>query len=198
MSQKVLDPQQWNMYAYVRNNPLRLVDPTGMYLTACDPVDKSCNQAAARFEKARQKDLKSKKEAVRDAAAAWGDRGADNHITVTFKSQAQVDADANTPAGFRTDAMVTPGAGADHKGTINAEFSEDLKRSSLARTIAHEGSHIEDDFAFLKSYDAATGMYSSALNFIHFDTEFAAFETGSQVKSYPMFKRKRPVTAVLK
>jgi RHS repeat-associated protein len=26
MKQKALDPQQWNAYAYVRNNPLRLVD----------------------------------------------------------------------------------------------------------------------------------------------------------------------------
>lgn len=26
MKQKLIDPQQWNMYAYVRNNPLRFVD----------------------------------------------------------------------------------------------------------------------------------------------------------------------------
>jgi len=24
LKQKLVDPQQWNMYAYVRNNPLRL------------------------------------------------------------------------------------------------------------------------------------------------------------------------------
>lgn len=29
MKQKLLDPQQWNMYSYVRNNPLRFLDPTG-------------------------------------------------------------------------------------------------------------------------------------------------------------------------
>ena len=30
--QKLIDPQQWNMYSYARNNPLRFLDPTGKYL----------------------------------------------------------------------------------------------------------------------------------------------------------------------
>ncbi len=29
MKQKMLDPQQWNMYAYARNNPLAVIDPDG-------------------------------------------------------------------------------------------------------------------------------------------------------------------------
>src|SRR6185295_18411501 len=31
MNQRLFDPQQWNMYSYVRNNPLRLVDSNGKW-----------------------------------------------------------------------------------------------------------------------------------------------------------------------
>src|SRR4029077_14975335 len=34
LKQKLVDPQQWNMYQYARNNPLRFTDPTGKYVCA--------------------------------------------------------------------------------------------------------------------------------------------------------------------
>jgi RHS repeat-associated protein len=191
MKQKFVDPQQWNMYSYARNNPLLFTDPTGMYLVHCGGADKKCNKAADNFERQRLQALRSKDIKVRNAAAAWGGRGEDNHINVTFKTQAQVDADAgNTDtAHYRVDARVTPNPGADHKGAIDAEFSENLKGSDLRRTIAHEGSHVEDDMTFLNSYDPTTGRYNPALNLTHFDTEFQAFEAGAGVKPYSMFPK---------
>jgi len=33
LKQKMIDPQQWNMYSYVRNSPLRMLDTNGKWPT---------------------------------------------------------------------------------------------------------------------------------------------------------------------
>src|SRR5229473_7305396 len=39
-------PQSWNRYAYALNNPLNIVDPTGLYdlVNNCASDDKKCNK----------------------------------------------------------------------------------------------------------------------------------------------------------
>lgn len=36
------NPQSWNRYAYVRNNPLASIDPLGLHDPSCDPNDPTC------------------------------------------------------------------------------------------------------------------------------------------------------------
>jgi RHS repeat-associated protein len=53
MDQWESNPQSWNLYSYVRNNPLKLVDPTGNAAeVTCDTV---CQESKKRAEEERKK-----------------------------------------------------------------------------------------------------------------------------------------------
>ena len=78
-----VDPQTLNKYSYVRNNPVNLTDPSGLY-TCKDDNNQCKSKQDIAFEKARQQDLKSKDADVVRAANAYGDPTKDNHVTVSF------------------------------------------------------------------------------------------------------------------
>src|ERR1700730_12523698 len=83
MGGSLVDPQTLNKYSYVRNNPLTLSDPTGLY-TCADDQNKCQTAQDQAFETARQNDLQSKNADVVRAASAYGDPTKDNGVNVGF------------------------------------------------------------------------------------------------------------------
>jgi RHS repeat-associated protein len=175
MKQKIADPQQWNMYSYVRNNPLRFTDPTGMYLCA-DSSTCSSHQDKA-FERARQLDLRSKDPAVVTAAKAYGDKNTDNGVTVAFAT--------SLPGGCAGGGGCTqPGVKGTSNGVapdVKVTFLDRLSGHALEQAVSHEGSHAADALQFINSYDSTTGKFNGNFNYVHYDTEFKAYAIGDSV-----------------
>jgi hypothetical protein len=161
MPQKLLDPQQWNMYSYVRNNPLRLVDPTGMYV--CNGSKEECEA----IERARKHDLKSRDANARNAALAYGDPGRDNGVKVRFGDPGKGFNGATTVGLEQT-------ATGDWRATADVVIRKGLSGNALETTVGHEGVHVENaqDFASTITSDF---HYDLSKNLTHWQTEMNAY-----------------------
>ena len=137
-------PQSWNRFAYVLNNPIRLIDPTGMYTTNCGGDDKQCSTDATNFERARQESLTRGNASERTAAAAYGDQGADNGVKVRFGDPGD-GSDGVTSHGFPT------WEGATVRQDETVLIRSGLTGTKLVGAVAHEGSHLLDAQAFISS-----------------------------------------------
>ena len=198
LKQKMIDPQQWNMYSYVRNNPLRLFDPTGMYVTSCKEKDVSkCDSNTQTFEAARQRDLKSKDKSVRKAAAAYGDYGKAG-VNVVFKEQqgggggaVLFDRDASGRATGTLTVNITP-------GELSEASKGELGQAATDAIVAHEGTHVEDDLKLIQS------GYAAKFDITHLATEEHAYTVENRVienevnRSNPDWQSKKAIDNYIK
>jgi RHS repeat-associated protein len=158
IKQKLLDPQQWNMYAYVRNSPLRFVDPTGMY--TCHGSTPDCDRIKKAYKSAQDALASAKKGSAQynqlsSVLKFLGKPGEANYVSITFGSlKPGVLGDANTATS--SDLL-----GNTHKGT---EIKFDLQQIDTtaklnrgtplwgaeaaddAGVMVHEGTHGRDQF----------------------------------------------------
>jgi RHS repeat-associated protein len=138
----LIDPQTLNRYAYVRNNPLALTDPTGMY-TCSDSKD--CSSDRDKKFEASLNGLRGKDGDVGRAAAAYGAANKDNGVTVGFADLSTKGENGNTVSTIGTDA--DGNLRANSAVTINTKISGD----DFTATIGHEGSHAADAQDVVKS-----------------------------------------------
>lgn len=151
-SAKPWDPQSWNRYAYALNNPLAIVDPTGLYNLAntCDSDDKKCNkqfQQNASNLKRGLSDLQKKVNGMKDgpekqrlqaALGAVGTENDGNNVNVNF-GPTQGGGAAETQQNY-------------NEGTSSFSYNVTFDPKQIkggtndwAIDAAHEGTHVADE-----------------------------------------------------
>jgi RHS repeat-associated protein len=172
------NPQSLNKYSYVINNPLRLTDPTGMYVCADSTDKEKCSSKEDKeFEKARQHNLKSKDPDVVRAAKAYGDPNADNHVTVSFE-----DLDKKGEGGNTTSTL-----GVDDTGKLFAKsdvvINSNLSGTALDAAVAHEGSHTADaqDVVSSITITQETGEFKVGQDITRYQSEQRAYHVTDSV-----------------
>ena len=169
----ISDPQNFNQYAYVRNNPLSSIDPSGLY--TCSGTEEQCRNLEAQLVEAR----KSNDSKVSRAAGAYGAAGVDNGVGVSFSDE---QASGHGTTGFVT---VVNGKTGESSNRIDVVLSAGQFSGGAAATsvtagavVVHEGSHVGDDQAYLFTAAAFPGLPNSA-NITHLQSEVQAFLTGA-------------------
>jgi hypothetical protein len=185
---RMIDPQTLNKYSYVRNNPVTLTDPTGLYTINCTDDVKNCNKQEQNFDKALQNASKSKDASVRDAAAAYGplskqagdagDNGVNVSLTKTVDAQ-HPDVTGQTTSQPGTGGLTYNAATNTFQQATQVTIKAGLGSDTLEETAVHEGVHVEDRAAFVNSLglDLKTGAITmnNSLNITARQSEINAY-----------------------
>jgi hypothetical protein len=177
VDQHPADPQSWNLYSYVRNNPLILLDPSGNY--SCNPTSMSqsqCDDFGSDLAKAKldaatalshEEISGDQYNAVTGALGAYGALNDGNGVTVNLGATGGLPGNTRTEGGG--DKTTANPTGQNINVTLNGGLFDRGSSNELLETIAHEGSHVGDAEAWAKA------GFTPKANPSRFNTEFAAY-----------------------
>lgn len=207
-SATIYDPQTWNRYGYVLNNPLRYIDPLGLYEwdaslggSATDEelkkrkggqkiIDRRNEFRNALSKAAADATNKSLTEAQRTAIQrsvnAYGTEGQANGVSVAF---GKVTEGAAAETGYSKDATGRVNAfTTDEQGKVTAHITVTFGGKIEEDQVAHEGSHVADRQDLGLAFERALQTTNFTLtvddlpeNITKYETEFRAYQVTSAV-----------------
>jgi RHS repeat-associated protein len=194
-SGRVGDPQSWNRYSYAVNNPLKYVDPTGLWNwgeSAGGSYTDEQLEARRHDRSLSRKDRNAAKNALtfrrrfrdaRDDAAALAqsprlDTNQQAEVARAVNSYGTENDGNKVLVGFGRQGS---GVGANTNGTaaddtIVVTFDLSHKGFGLIAEVAHEGSHVSDNQSFNLQH-ASGGTWDIS----QYETERRAYEVTSLV-----------------
>jgi RHS repeat-associated protein len=141
-------PQSWNRYAYTLNNPLKYVDPDGLWEWEAGACDEQCQANRKRFRSAVELIRKAadKNPSLFTVVKAIGKENEKTRLSVRFGSlEGNVGATYNPKTGMMTVDFARSDAIFDSRPDLESlGFSREVENSS---SILHEGTHHADRLA---------------------------------------------------
>jgi RHS repeat-associated protein len=171
-SGRIENPQTWNRYAYVLNNPLLYIDPLGLYEWAesaggSATDDELLERSKDKTLKKKERNMAKRQHGFRQKFKAGLERAktaaTSNKLTAGQQQQVQESVDSygnenednGVSVGIRVNARGEPiksGPKAitllNADDTVSVDFRLGGSADELTVTIAHEGRHVADDLAW--------------------------------------------------